>query len=379
MKPYRRIVVKIGTSLLTGGGTALDPGVVSGLVAQVAQLRWQGSSVVIVSSGAVALGWERLGITRRRRGIPFKQVLASVGQSRLMNLYEKLFDAHNITVAQALLSKTDLDDRIGYLNARNTLQALLEYGVVPVVNENDVVAVDELGEEKFGDNDNLSALVATLVDAQVLILLSDVGGLYTADPRCDGGACLMPEVSVIDDRIMKLAANTRNGMATGGMITKIESASLATRCGVRVIIANGNEPGIILRLAAGEADGTHFLPVEAGSDSRRRWLLSGLAVKGRLTVDEGAAVALKKGLKSLLAAGIMELSGRFQRGDIVGIYDPEDRYLGCGLTNYSSKDINRIKGLHSRNIRGKLGYEFGTEVLHRNNMALINKQERDKQ
>jgi len=372
-KNYRRVVVKIGTSLLTGGGLILDTGLISRLVGQVASLHRRGTAVVMVSSGAVALGLDRLGLTRKRKGIPFKQVMAAVGQSRLMNLYERLFAEHGITVAQALLTRADLDGRVGYLNARNTLLALLELGVVPIVNENDVVAVDELGEDKFGDNDNLSALTANLVDAELLMLLSDIGGLYTADPHRDKGARLIPEVKRIDSRIRRLAADTGYRMATGGMITKIESAETATRCGVRVVIADGRQADIILRLTSGEAAGTHFLPTETGRGSRQRWMLSGLATRGRLTVDGGAALALGKRRKSLLAAGIKDIEGSFERGDVVGIFDPDGGYLGCGLANYAAADLARIKGLHSRAIRGMLGYEYGAEVVHRNNLVIINK------
>jgi len=370
-KPYQRIVAKFGTSLLTGGSDHLNQEIMSNLVAQVAQLHKQGRELLVVSSGAIAAGRHKLGLTRERRGIPFKQVLASVGQGRLMNAYEQLFAQHNITVAQALLTKADLADRAGYLNARNTLLALLELGVLCIVNENDVVAVDEIQEAKFGDNDNLSAMVANLVDADLLLILTDIAGLYTADPHRDPDARLITQVDRIDSAIESLATDTASNLGTGGMTTKIEAAKLATASGVTVIIADGRQPDIILRLAAGKAAGTRFLPITSQLESRQRWMLSGLATKGKLVVDSGAALALKKQKRSLLAAGIIDTEGEFQRGDIVNIHDPQGDRLGCGLTNYSSVDIAVIKGAHSRKIASLLGYDYGSEVVHRNNLVVL--------
>jgi len=368
---YNRIVAKFGTKLLTGGSDHLNQEVMSSLVAQVAQLYHQGLELIVVSSGAIASGRYKLGLTREIRDIPFKQVLASVGQSRLMYAYEQLFSQHGITVAQALLTKADLGDRAGYLNARNTLLALLELRVLCIVNENDVVAVDEIQEAKFGDNDNLSAMVANLVDADLLLILTDIGGLYTADPHRRPDARLIPQVDRIDSEIERLAADTPSQLGTGGMITKIEAAKLATASGVTVVIADGREPDVILRLAAGEAVGTHFPPATSKLESRKRWMLSGLSTKGKLIVDSGAALALKKQKRSLLAAGIKQLEGDFQRGDIVNICDPDGSRLGCGITNYSSADIEIIKGAHSRKIAALLGYDYGSEVVHRNNLVVL--------
>jgi glutamate 5-kinase len=369
--PYHRIVAKFGTSLLTGGSDHLDQNIMSSLVGQVAQLHKQGLEMIIVSSGAIASGRHKLGLTRRIKGIPFKQVLASVGQHRLMSLYEQLFGQYNITVAQALLAKADLLDRAGYLNARNTLLALLELRVSCIVNENDVVAVDELQEARFGDNDNLSAMVANLIDADLLMILTDTAGLYTADPHRDPHARLISQVERIDSEIERLAADTSSSLGTGGMITKIEAAKLATSSGVTVVIADGREPDIILRLAGGEALGTRFLPTTSKLESRKRWMLSGLSTKGKLVVDSGAALALKKQKRSLLAAGIKSAEGTFQRGDIVNIYDPEGSRIGCGIANYSSADIEVIKGRHSKKIATLLGYDYGSEVVHRNNLVVL--------
>jgi glutamate 5-kinase len=369
--PYRRIVAKLGTSLLTGGSDRVNEDLMSSLVAQMAELHQQGLEFVIVSSGAIALGRNKLGVARKLKGIPFKQVMASVGQIRLMQVWEQLFGRHAITVAQALLTKSDLSDRAGYLNARNTLLALLELRVVCVVNENDVVAVDEIQEAKFGDNDNLSAMAANLVDADLLLLLTNTAGLYTADPHRHPDARLIPRVERIDSEIERLAADTRSRVSTGGMITKIEAARLATSSGMTVVIADGREKDIILRVVAGEAVGTHFLPTSSKLESRKRWMLSGLGTRGELVVDSGAALALKRQKRSLLAAGIKQVEGKFERGDIVNIHDNEGTRLGCGITNYSSADIAVIKGAHSRRIAALLGYDYGSEVVHRNNLVVL--------
>ncbi|MFA5317516.1 MAG: glutamate 5-kinase, partial [Dehalococcoidales bacterium] len=249
--------------------------------------------------------------------------------------------------------------------------ALLDLKVVCIVNENDTVAVDELQDTKFGDNDSLSAMVANLVDADMLVMLTDTDGLYTDDPRRCADACLVPQVARIDRSIERLAMGSHDGLGTGGMITKIEAAKLATACGVRVVVANGNKPDIILNLVRGGTEGTHFLPVSAELDSRQRWMLSGLSTRGQLIVDDGAAAALKKQHRSLLAAGIKEVQGKVRRGDIVNIYDSEGNLLGCGLTNYAAADIGVIKGANSGKIAGLLGYDYGSEVVHRNNMVVL--------
>jgi len=368
---YNRIVVKLGTSLLTGGSDHLDENVISGLVAQVAELHRQGLELLVVSSGAITAGRYKLRLKKRLGGIPYKQVFSSVGQSRLMLTYEQLFGRHNITVAQALLTKADLSDRAGYLNARNTLLALLELRVLCIVNENDVVAVDEIQEAKFGDNDNLSAMVANLVDADLLLLLTDTAGLYTADPHRDPDARLIPRVEKIDSKIEKLAADTASSLGIGGMMTKIEAARLTTASGITVIIADGREPDVIVKLAAGEAIGTCFWPLTDKLESRKRWMVSGLSTRGELVVDSGAARALRKQNRSLLATGIKKVEGEFQRGDVVTVYDHKGAILGCGITNYSSADIGTIKGAHSKKIATLLGYDYGSEVVHRNNLVVL--------
>ena len=293
--PFHRIVVKLGTTLLTAGSPKLSEERMKSLVAQVAEVHRRGVEVVMVSSGAVAAGREKLGLRRKVKGLPLRQVMASVGQSRLMNVYERLFEPYNITLAQALLTKGDLSERVGYLNARNTLLALIELGVIGIINENDVVAVDELHEGRFGDNDNLSAMVANLIDADLLLILSDISGLYTDDPNLNPDAQLIPVVERITNEIESIVGGTAGNQGTGGMVTKIEAAKTATACGTAVIIASGREPEVIVKAASGETVGTRFMPVSTPRESRERWMLSGLGVKGRLVIDDGAAAGAAAG------------------------------------------------------------------------------------
>jgi glutamate 5-kinase len=296
-----------------------------------------------------------------------------VGQNALMHSYEQLFDWHGITVAQALLTKANLSDRLGYLNARNTLLALLELGVVPVINENDVVAVDELEGTAFGDNDNLSGMVSNLVDADLLVVLCDVVGLCTADPATDHSAQLITRVDCIDERIQHLAGGTR-GRGVGGMATKVQAARLATASGATVIIADGKEQDLLSRLVKGESIGTFFPPTASKMESRKRWMLTGLAIKGSLVVDDGAVVALKEQNKSLLPAGIKAVDGDFLRGEAVDIISEKGKKgekIARGISNYSSRELALIKGARSNRIESLLGYGYGDEVVHRNNLVVL--------
>lgn len=372
VKGEKRIVAKFGTNLLTAGAERLDLEVLATLVGQVAKLRERGLEVIIVSSGAIAAGRQKLGLTRERRDIPSKQVMAAVGQSALMHSYEQLFGQHGITVAQTLLTKVDLSDRQGYLNARNTLLTLLELGVVPIVNENDVVAVDEIEGAAFGDNDNLSGMVANLVDADLLLLLGDIAGLYTADPIKDKSARLINRVDRIDEGIERLASGP-SAQGHGGMATKVQAARLATASGAAVIIADGRERDILLRLVDGESIGTLFPATTTRMESRKRFLLAGLATKGRLVVDDGAVVALKEQNRSLLPAGIKAVAGDFERGDVVDIVSEVgvSEKIGCGISNYSSGEVAVIKGARSDRIESLLGYTYGDEVVHRNNLVVL--------
>ena len=368
---YSRIVVKFGTSLITSGMDHLDLSVMANLAQQIAQLHRQGSEIIIVSSGAIAAGRQKLKALKEHKSTPFKQVLASVGQSHLMYTYEQLFSQYDITIAQALLTKEDLSDRAGYLNVRNTLLALAELDIIGIINENDVVALDEIEELKFGDNDNISAMVANLVDADLLVLLTDIEGLYTADPHNNPDAQLIRRVDKIDKHIERLASDTANSQGIGGMATKIEAAKLATSSGVSVIIANGREPGILMRIDKGEEVGTFFPSIVDKMESKKRWMRSGLASKGRVVVDKGAVIALKEQNKSLLPAGVVKVDGDFQRGDVVDILNGEGGHIGCGISNYSSADMAVIKGVHSDRIIGLLGHDYGTEAIHRNNMVVL--------
>jgi glutamate 5-kinase len=275
-----------------------------------------------------------------------------------------------MVVAQALLTKQDLADRAGYLNARNTLLSLLYLRVVPIINENDVVAIDEIKEAKFGDNDSLSAMVANLVDADLLILLSDVGGLFTSDPHADPQARLLTRVEKIDSRIEEMAGGPGSIRGTGGMATKIQAAKVATKSGVTVAIADGTLPNVLVRLVDRESIGTLFLPAATKLESRKRWMVSRLASKGKIVVDEGAAAALR-GRGSLLPAGIRTVEKEFHRGDLVDIVDVRGSRIACGISNYGSEEIETIKGAHSDEIMPRLGFEYGAEVVHRNNLVLL--------
>jgi glutamate 5-kinase len=367
---YSRLVIKIGAPTLTGGTAHLAPPMVLELVRQIAQLHQKGHEIIIVSSGAIAAGRERQEYPQLPKNIPAKQMLASIGQLRLMTLYEDLFTLYDIIIAQVLLTRADLADRRGYLNSRNTLAALLEQHAIPIVNENDTVATEEI---RLGDNDNLSALVTNLVEANLLVLLTDQSGLFTANPRLHPEATLVSEVhqEKIPPELWEAAGGTANGLGTGGMLTKLQAADLARRSGAEIIIANGSEPDVLLRLVAGEQIGTHFYPVVSALESRKRYILAGgKGNLGKLRIDRGAAQALPRG-GSLLPVGVLACEGQFERGDRVRIIDAEDYEIARGLANYSASDLKRIMGLHSESIESILGYLYGEEVIHRNNMILL--------
>jgi len=368
---YQRIVAKLGTNVLTAGTDRLDLQVMAALVGQVAYLHKRGVDVIVVTSGAIAAGRHRLGKRGDRKEMPFRQVLAAVGQSDLMQAYQELFAWHDITIAQTLLTRRDLADRQGYLNARNTLLSMLELRVVPIINENDVVAVDEIEGAKIGDNDNLSALVANLVDADLLALLTDTGGLYTADPRLDESARLVERVDEIDARIEALAAGTSSESGVGGMATKLQAARLATGGGADTVIAAGKEPGVLVRLASGEAAGTLFPTTVNRMESRKRWMLAGLSVRGSIVVDTGAAKVLRDDNRSLLPAGVEDVRGSFSRGDAVDVVDVEGRRIAYGIANDNSDDILRIRGLRSDRIEQTLGHQYGGEIVHRDNLVCL--------
>ena len=370
-KKYRRIVVKAGTSLLTKGSGKLDIDIMATIVSQISSLQSDGYQMVMVTSGAVAAGREVLKGIEKRGGVPERQVFAAVGQGRLMNIYDGQFSKNGTISAQALLSRSDVNDRLRYLNVRNTIIGLIERGVVPIINENDVVAVDELTSEVFGDNDNLSALVANLIDADLLIILGTVKGMYTKDPTIHPDAEIVSVVERIDESLEEFAGPSSDSMGRGGMVTKIEAAKLATSSGVDVVIASGMEANPITRLALGERLGTVFLASVSKLESRKRWMLSGLTNRLVVEIDSGAAKALKDGHSSLLPAGVMGSEGEFGRGDIISIVDSNGISVAAGITNYSSNDLRKIRKIRSDRIQSVLGYHYGDEVVHKNNLVLI--------
>jgi len=363
-----RIIVKIGTSTLTDGSPRLHLPQIVGLAQQIAALSEQGHQVVLVSSGAIAVGKENLGFPELPKSIPGKQMLAAVGQPRLMNVYESIFGIYGKKVAQILLTREDISDRKRYLNARNTLESLLAHGVIPIVNENDTVATEEI---RIGDNDNLSAMVANLIEADLLVLLTDQEGLLTADPKKDQNAALINEISgpEISNEIWKYAGGTDGELGTGGMVTKLQAAEAARKTGTRVVIADGRKQNILLEIVRGKQAGTHLLPIVDKIESRKRFLLAGMNTGASIVVDMGAAEAICSG-GSLLPVGVVEVKGNFERGDIVRIEDKKGNDRAVGLADYSSSQIKQIKGKKSSEIEKILGYAYGDEVVHHNNMAI---------
>ena len=330
---YQRIVVKVGTNLLTGNTDSLDMDRLETLVSELAKLQKDGGQVILVTSGAIVAGRQILDPNGEHKETSFRQVLAAAGQSQLMGIYESLFKKYNLHIAQALLTRSDLSDRVGYLNIRNTLISLIELGVIPIINENDVVAIDELVGETFGDNDTLSALVANLVDADILIILSDVSGLFSTDPHEDPNATLIQKVDNIDASLEAIAGQPWSNRSKGGMETKLAAAKLANSSGIPVVVADGKEPSVLIRLVSGDSVGTLFETSSSRVESRKRWMLSGLSTKGSITVDIGAAKAMKERNSSLLPAGIREIDGNFQRGDIVYILSKTNDRIAYGITN----------------------------------------------
>ena len=375
--PHHRIVVKAGTSVLTGeSGQSLDLEVMSDLVSQIAKLhRADGAQMLLVTSGAIAAGRQSAAETPGTLtvpDIPTRQVFAALGQSRLMSIYSDLFGGHDIGVAQVLLTLHDLSERQSYLNVRNTLLSLLDLGVVPIINENDVVAADEIGEI-FGDNDRLSSLIAALIDADLLIILSDVDGLYTADPGSDPTATRIETVDSVDDSVFAMAGEHRNAWARGGMPTKLHAAHLVTTSGIAMAICRGRNPDALLRVARGEPVGTFFKPAQSKLEARKRWMLSrvGDTDWGQVIVDDGAVAALRRGAVSLLPAGVRNVVGDFTRGDIIYVSSLANHHVACGIANYSAADVGRIQGMRSDRIVDTLGYHYGQEVIHRNNLVLL--------
>ena len=372
---YRTIVVKLGTNVLTGGKDRLDLDIISALADEVATLAQQQVRTVIVSSGAIAAGREALGLPRLGRyGVANLQVLAAVGQSRLMQVYEQIFSRHGIIVGQALLTRPDLDSKRAATNARRALLGMLELGVIPIVNENDVTATDEIGRS-FGDNDNLSAAVANLLDADLLVLLTDQDGLYDSDPRTNPDAKLIPRVSRVTDAVRQAAAALPGERGRGGMASKINAAAEATSWGTAVVIAGGRVPGALTRAVRGESSGTFFDPWGARRTTERRRSMGGVFVRGSLVVDDGAANRLRGGRSSLLPVGITEVRGAFRAGDIVEILEPGGAAIARGVVNYPADAIAQVKGRRSPEIRPLLSASAdgaaGDEIVHLDNLVLL--------
>ena len=363
----KRLVAKVGSALVTNGGAGIDRAAITRWASDVAALRASGVQVIFVSSGAVAEGMARLGWSERPKVMSELQAAAAVGQMGLVNVYEQAFAAHGLHTAQVLLTHEDLADRKRYLNARSTLLALLKHNVIPIINENDTVTTDEI---RFGDNDTLGALVANLVDAQTLVLLTDQRGLYTADPRRDPSADFVSVGRADDPQYEAMAGGVGTGISRGGMLTKILAARRAANTGIHTVIASGHEQNVLQRVLGGESLGTLLYAPEASLGKRKSWLADHLQLRGKVTLDAGATKALLHGGRSLLPIGVIAVNGEFERGEVIGCIDESGRELARGLTNYSSSEALRIMRKPSSEIESVLGYADEDELIHRDNLVV---------
>ena len=364
----RRLVIKVGSSLVTNEGRGLDRQAIGRWAAQVAALRARGKQVIVVSSGAIAEGMQRLGWSRRPHALRQLQAAAAVGQMGLVQCYESCFALHGLATAQVLLTHADMADRERYLNARSTLLTLLELGAVPVINENDTVVTDEI---KFGDNDTLAALVTNLVEAEALVILTDQQGLYDADPRRRPDATLIRAAVAGEARLEDVAGGAASALAKGGMLTKVLAAKRAARSGAHTVIASGREPEVLIRLADGEDLGTHLVAQTMPLAARKQWLADHLSVSGRVTLDAGAVAALARDGKSLLPIGVTAVTGEFERGALVACCGPDGKDVARGLVNYGADETRRIMRKPSSEIESVLGYVDEPELIHRDNLVLI--------
>ena len=364
----KRIVVKVGSSLVTNQGEGLDNVAIGNWAQQIATLRQLGYEIVLVSSGAVAEGMQRLGWKQRPSAVHELQAAAAVGQMGLVQVYESCFRKHDLHAAQVLLTHADLADRERYLNARSTLRTLLRLNVVPVINENDTVVTDEI---KFGDNDTLGALVANLIEADALIILTDQSGLYTADPRKDPNATLVSHAQAGDEKLEAMAGGAGSSIGRGGMLTKILAAKRAARSGAHTVIASGHEAEVLSRLMHGESIGTLLEAQALSLAARKQWLADHLQVGGKITLDAGAVRALRDEGKSLLPIGATQIIGEFERGAVVAILDPNGNDVARGLVNYNSAEARRIARHSSHDIESILGYVDELELIHRDNLVLL--------
>jgi len=368
MKKVRRVVIKIGSSVLTDSAITINFNAFAGIVDQIAWIKKNGIEPVIVSSGAIAIGMRKIGLKQRPQSIPLKQAAAAVGQSGLMENYERFFKEKNLKIGQVLLTNLILKERSLFLNARNTLFALLELGIIPIINENDSVVVDEI---KLGDNDNLATITTNLVEADLLIILTDQDGLFEADPQTYKDARLIPLVKKIDKKLESLASTRKSAHGVGGMETKIAAAKNATTYGIPVVMANGRAHGILEAIFRGKEVGTLFLPQTSKLKSRKHWIAFTLKPKGKIFIDHGAEEAILKKGKSLLAIGVTKAEGDFQFGDSVCILNEHQKEIARGLVNYSSLEIKRIKGAPTKEIERILGYKYYDEVINRDDLVVL--------
>jgi glutamate 5-kinase len=364
----QRIVVKVGTSTLSYATGKMNLFRIEKLARELSDMRNQGKEIILVTSGAVGAGVERLGLKEKPKTIPEKQAAAAVGQGILMHTYEKLFAEYGQVVAQVLLTREDSVKRSRYANSRNTLLTLLQQGVIPIINENDAVAIDEL---KIGDNDTLSAMVASIVDADVLIILSDIDGVYTGNPQTNPDAKLISEISDITTEIEALAGGAGSAFGTGGMHTKIQAGKIAVNSGVTMVIASGGHDGIVREILCGKNVGTIFTSKENRLQIRKRWLAFGARVSGTVKIDKGCEKAILNDGSSVLAAGITAVEGEFEHGNTISLITEDGREIARGLANYSAEEVKKIMGLHTADIHGCLGYKTYNEVIHRDNMVLL--------
>lgn len=368
VKQSRRIVVKVGSSLVTNQGQGLDHDALTRWAGQIAELKKMGKEIVLVSSGAIAEGIQRLGWKKRPHAVHKLQAAAAVGQMGLVQAYESCFRQHDLHAAQILLTHEDLSDRKRYLNARSTLITLLDMNIIPVINENDTVATDEI---RFGDNDTLAALVTNLIEGSVLVILTDQGGLFTADPRKDPHARLVEEARAGDPALEAMAGGAGSDIGRGGMLTKVMAARRAARSGAHTVIASGHEPDVLVMLARGKAIGTQLLAETMTLAARKQWLADHLQMRGNLTLDEGAVKALTIGGSSLLSIGVTRIDGNFERGEVVGCLDPAGKEIARGLVNYNAAETRRILRRASSDIETILGYVGEPELIHRDNLVLF--------
>jgi len=368
LEKVRRIVVKVGSSILASVEKGLHYEVFSRLTKEISDLKRQGYEIVLVSSGAIAAGMEKLGYKTRPQAITQKQATAAVGQTRLMNIYENYFSRYQQMVAQVLLTHDDLSHRHRFLNARNTLLTLLKLGIIPIINENDTVVVDEI---KVGDNDNLSALITNLIAADLLIILTDIEGLCDADPRVNPTARCIPLVEDVDVDMKGIVGETQSEMSVGGMISKIQAAKKASRFGIPTVVARGTREGVLHQILKGKEIGTLILSKGEALSSRKHWIAFNPKPKGDVIVDDGAKKAIVQKGKSLLPSGVIKIRGTFDRGDLVTCLGPRGKEFARGLVNYSATELEKIKGLRSNQIESTLGYKYSDEVIHRDDLVVL--------